>query len=182
MATVLLWVSAGLLGVLILLGVTFVVGMRVRSPLVINAVRRLARATRTFPLKSAGHGDSYASVVMHVGRSSGRRYQTPVRTVLTDDGVVIALPYGSNSDWVRNVLAHGSARIVHQDREYELDNPRVAPLPEVERWFTRKDQRTHRLFGVTEALVAHRQDGGADELPQLLDERRREDRRKSWRT
>ena len=85
-------VVGGLLFVLSAIAAVFVVGMRRRSPTVINAVRRLARATKRLPLKSAGRSRAYASVVRHVGRTSGREYETPVRAVATADGFVIALP------------------------------------------------------------------------------------------
>jgi hypothetical protein len=72
MWTVLAKVAGGLLFVLAAIAVIFVVGMRRRSRAVINAVRRLARATKRFPLKSAGRPRAYTSVVQHLGRTSGR--------------------------------------------------------------------------------------------------------------
>src|SRR5215467_6841739 len=50
-------------------------------------------------------------VVVHHGRRSGRRYETPV-TVFTDgDRYIIALTYGPDTDWVRNVLASGGCEL-----------------------------------------------------------------------
>jgi deazaflavin-dependent oxidoreductase (nitroreductase family) len=46
-------------------------------------------------------------VVVHSGRKSHRVYRTPVNVFGTPDGYVIALTYGADSDWVRNVLAAG---------------------------------------------------------------------------
>ena len=154
MRRLLLAVAATLLGSFVVAGLVFIVGVRFRSPFVISSVRRFARITNRLPLKSAGHDTAYASVVVHTGRTSGRRYRTPVHAVPTDDGFVIALPYGSNSDWVRNMLASGGATLIHRGQAYQLVRPHVAPLREVETWFTAGDQRAHRLFGVTEALVA----------------------------
>jgi deazaflavin-dependent oxidoreductase (nitroreductase family) len=149
-------VAGGLLVVGSAIGVVFVVGMRRRSPTVINSVRRLSRATKQYPMKSAGRPHAYASVVRHVGRTSGREYETPVRAVPTADGFVVALPYGSASDWVRNVRAHGTAVIVHDGTEYRVDQPRVVPLAGVEDSFPPGEQRAHRLFGVAECLTLHR--------------------------
>ena len=74
------------------IGIIFVVGRRAKSPLVLNAVRRSGRATKRFVLKSSGTPGGIASVVRHVGRTTGRPYETPVQAVVTEDGFVIALP------------------------------------------------------------------------------------------
>ena len=94
---------SGVVLALVELGVVFVVGMRTKSPPVLNAVRRLGRATKGFVLSSAGTAGNSVSVVHHVGRTTGRVYETPIGAVPTDDGFVIALPYGSNTDWLKNV-------------------------------------------------------------------------------
>src|SRR4051812_50111715 len=48
------------------------------------------------------------AVVAHVGRRSGRVRQTPVNLFRDGDRYVIALTYGADSQWVRNVLAAGA--------------------------------------------------------------------------
>jgi len=65
------------------------------------------------------------AVVLHRGRVSGRRYRTPVGAWPTEDGYVIALTYGAGCDWVRNVLAAGSCRLVRRGRSYRMTHPRV---------------------------------------------------------
>ncbi len=110
------------------MGIVSVVGIRRKSAAVVNAVRRLSRATKALPLKTAGTGDAYASVVRHVGRTSGKSYETPVHAVVTDDGFAIALPYGSGSDWVKNVLARRTAAIVYGGRTCPVDDPKIVPL------------------------------------------------------
>ena len=90
------------------------VGMRSKSPRVLDAVRRTGRAMRPLAMKSSGTAGGNASVVRHVGRKTGRPFETPVKAVATDDGFVIALPYGRNTDWLKNVLASGSATILDE--------------------------------------------------------------------
>ncbi|MGZ4612806.1 MAG: hypothetical protein ACXV1K_06490 [Kineosporiaceae bacterium] len=51
-------------------------------------------------MRTAGSPGAYASVVRHVGRTSGRRYETPVVPVATDGGFVVPLPYGPGTDWL----------------------------------------------------------------------------------
>ena len=134
-------------------GIVFVAGMRAKSPIVLNAVRRSGRATKKVVLKSSGTPGGIASVIRHVGRTSGRLYETPVQAVATDGELVIALPYGPTADWVRNVVAAGSATIVHEGVTYDVDRPEVVAMSVVALRFAPKDQRTHRLFRVEQALL-----------------------------
>lgn len=158
MRAVLARVVVGLIAVISVIGAVYVVGMRRRSPTVINAVRKVSRATKTLPLKTAGTGQAYASVVEHVGRTSGKTYKTPIHAVRSAEGFAIALPYGSGSDWVKNVLARGSAVVQYEGRSYSVDRPSVVPLSEAAAMFTSRDRFAHRLFGVTECLVVRRSD------------------------
>lgn len=137
-------------------GVVFVAGMRWKSPPVLNAVRRAGRATKPLVLKSAGTPGGPASVIHHVGRTTGRAYETPVRAVPTDDGFVIALPYGSNTDWLKNVLASGSATIVDEGSVHRVDEPQVVPLAMAGALFPPGDRRTFRLFAVDQFLLVRR--------------------------
>jgi deazaflavin-dependent oxidoreductase (nitroreductase family) len=61
----------------------------------------------------------------HVGRTSGTRYATPVYPHLAGDQVFIALPYGVDVNWVRNVRAAGHCRMTYEGLRFELDEPAV---------------------------------------------------------
>ena len=63
-------------------------------------------------MRTAGTAATQTSVIEHVGRTSGADLQTPVDIIETTTGLLIALPYGIRADWVRNVLAAGSATVV----------------------------------------------------------------------
>jgi deazaflavin-dependent oxidoreductase (nitroreductase family) len=141
---------------LAVVGIIFVLGMRAKSPVVLNAARRSSRATKRFMLKSSGTPGGIASVVRHVGRTTGRSYETPVQAVVTNDGFAIALPYGPNTDWLKNVVARGSATIVHEGSTYQVDQPELVPISMAASSFTPRDQRTHRLFRVEHALLVRR--------------------------
>jgi deazaflavin-dependent oxidoreductase (nitroreductase family) len=147
---------AGVLLVLVATGIVFVAGMRAKSPLVLDSVRRTSRAMKPLALKSAGMPGAYASVIRHVGRTTGRAYETPVGAVATDDGFVIALPYGPNTDWLKNVLASGSGTIVDDGNTYDVDRPEVVPMAAAGRFFSSQDQRAHRVFGVDQCLRVRR--------------------------
>ena len=65
------------------------------------------------------------AIVVHQGRSSGREYRTPVFAFPTDQGFAIALTFGHEVDWLKNVLAAGSCTLVRQGHSIEAGNPRV---------------------------------------------------------
>lgn len=64
-------------------------------------------------------------VLTHVGRRSGTPYRTPLDAHPVDGGYVFILVYGAGSDWVRNTLAAGHARLAVGGQEIELAAPRV---------------------------------------------------------
>ena len=59
----------------------------------------------------------------HVGRSSGRRYRTPIFAFSTPRGVVVALTYGPDVQWLHNLEAAGGARMVRRGRVLVLTEP-----------------------------------------------------------
>jgi hypothetical protein len=130
----------------------FVVGMRRKSPAVQGAVRRTSRAMKPLAMRSAGQPGAYASVIHHVGRTSGRGYQTPIVAQPIEGGFAFALPYGTTTDWLRNVLAAGSATLVTEGTTYTIDRPEVVPLTEAADLFPPDTQRTLRLFLVEDCL------------------------------
>lgn len=135
------------------LGAAYVVGLRTKSPVVI---RPLVWFSRRFinprQMRTAGRPGAYASIIRHRGRRSGRTYETPVGAVPTDDGFVIALPYGTRAQWLRNVLAAGSATLVSEGAVHEVDRPELVRLEAANAWFPAGDQRSHRWFGVEHCL------------------------------
>ena len=65
------------------------------------------------------------AIVSHVGRRSGRAYRTPVNLFRSGDRYVIALTYGADSQWVRNVLAAGAVDIETRGQRLHLVDPEV---------------------------------------------------------
>lgn len=131
----------------------YVLGMRAKSPIVQGPLVRFQRAIlNPRQLRTAGEPGAYASVIRHRGRTSGRAYETPVGAVPTDDGFAIALVYGSGTQWLRNVLASGSATIVHEGHEYQVDRPEIVPMEAVAARFTAGDQRGFRWYAIDQAL------------------------------
>ena len=64
-------------------------------------------------------------VVVHTGRKSRRPYRTPVNVFRRPGGYVVALTYGPDADWVRNVLASGACVLETRARRLRLTRPRL---------------------------------------------------------
>ena len=150
-------VGVGLALVLVAIGVVFFVGMRTRSPLVRDVVRRFNRAFgNPHQMKTAGTPGAYASVIRHIGRKTGRWDLTEQVIKGIDDGFVIALPYGADTDWLRNVLASGSATIVDEGNTYRVDQPELVPLVMAAPYMPAKEQRELRRFAIDQCLRVRR--------------------------
>ena len=121
-----------------------------------DTLRQLTRAGRPLALRSAGKAGSHNSVICHVGRRSGRTYQTPVVAVAHDDGFLIALPYAERTDWLKNVLAARSAKLITGGQTYDVDDPAVIPMSEAAEHFPPKERRLQKRLGVESALRLHR--------------------------
>jgi deazaflavin-dependent oxidoreductase (nitroreductase family) len=153
--------AATVVGALVAVGVlllsVLVAGMRWKVGPVIDAVRRMNRSlTNPRVMRTAGSADTQTSVIRHVGRTSGRTYETPVDVIPALDGVLIALPYGTRADWLRNVLAAGAATIVSQGESFGVDRPVIAATAEVADHIPARTLQTLRLFGVNECLHLRR--------------------------
>jgi deazaflavin-dependent oxidoreductase (nitroreductase family) len=66
----------------------------------------------------------YASIE-HVGRRSGRRYSTPVVATVKGDHIYVAVLYGEESDWVKNVIAAGGGEVRRLGRTRAIDSPKL---------------------------------------------------------
>jgi deazaflavin-dependent oxidoreductase (nitroreductase family) len=138
---------------LVVVVVAFLLGMRRKSPLVLRTVRRFNRAVvNPRQLRTAGTPGAYASVIRHVGRTSGRPYETPVGAFVTDDGFVIALPYGPDPDWLKNVMAAGTATLVHEGSTYEVDRPELLATTAAAPYLPDKEVRNLSRFAVDQCL------------------------------
>jgi deazaflavin-dependent oxidoreductase (nitroreductase family) len=87
--------------------------------------RGLNRVTGRIAHRLPGFG-----IVHHVGRRSARPLTTPLNVFRKPGGgFVIALTYGPDTDWVKNVMAAGGCRIETRGVSHRLVNPRVVTDP-----------------------------------------------------
>jgi deazaflavin-dependent oxidoreductase (nitroreductase family) len=137
--------------------IVYVAGIRSKSPAVRNAARRFHHAVgNPLQTRSAGAPGRYASVIRHQDRTTGRTYETPVWAVPTEDGFVIAIVYGSHTDWLKNVLASGTAAIVHHGHTCAVGQPEIVRMASVREYFPAKIARAQRLVRADRCLRVRR--------------------------
>jgi deazaflavin-dependent oxidoreductase (nitroreductase family) len=91
-------------------------------------------------------------LLTHRGRKTGHIHQTPINVFQRGDAYFFFLTYGSDSQWVKNVLAAGSCSLETRGRVVELvepeliTDPELRPAPPVARFVER------RIAGVTQYL------------------------------
>jgi deazaflavin-dependent oxidoreductase (nitroreductase family) len=64
------------------------------------------------------------AIVHHVGRKSGRHYETVIMVwPAGGQGLVIALTYGPHVDWYQNLLASGGGAVHWHGRDFAIGRP-----------------------------------------------------------
>lgn len=61
------------------------------------------------------------SIIQHVGRRSGKHYETPIILGHLDRDFVVELTYGPEVDWYKNVLAAGGCTLIWHGKPYVID-------------------------------------------------------------
>jgi deazaflavin-dependent oxidoreductase (nitroreductase family) len=82
------------------------------------------RITSRFAARLPGFG-----ILAHVGRKSGTVYRTPVNVFRVPEGFLVALTYGRESEWVRNVVAAGVCQLETRGVQYRLSAPNIVHDP-----------------------------------------------------
>jgi deazaflavin-dependent oxidoreductase (nitroreductase family) len=78
------------------------------------------RITSRFAARLPGFG-----ILTHVGRKSGKVYRTPVNVFRAPEGFLIALTYGRECEWVRNVVAAGACQLETRGVQCQLSSPTI---------------------------------------------------------
>ena len=76
--------------------------------------------------------------------------------IASGDTFVIALPYGTNAQWVRNVLAAGTADLTIEGHTWAADHAELVPTSQVADAFPPSDLRMFRLLGTDRCLRLQR--------------------------
>jgi deazaflavin-dependent oxidoreductase (nitroreductase family) len=64
-------------------------------------------------------------LLVHLGRASGRTYETPIDCWLEGGVITVALTYGPRVDWLRNLAAAGGGRLVMRGRIVTVGPPQA---------------------------------------------------------
>ncbi|MGO4441885.1 nitroreductase family deazaflavin-dependent oxidoreductase [Mycobacterium sp. 2YAF39] len=150
---VLALIVGSLVGVCAVLLGLLVAGMRWQVSPVVDTVRRMNRSvTNPRVMRTAGTAGTQTSVIEHVGRKSGKTYETPVDIIETTTTLLIALPYGSRTDWLRNVLDAGSATVVTRGEHVRVGRPSLVSTADVVDLIPARTLLTLKVFGVSQCL------------------------------
>ncbi len=132
-------------------------GMRAASSLNRNMRRVNRRVFNPVMLNWAGHRSSFAAVVHHVGRRSGREYRTPVTVRPIHGGFLMPLPYGEDTDWCRNVLARGQTTLEFKGAMVPVAKPEVMDVAVAKSAFPSGLVRIWHLFRIRRCLLVRRE-------------------------
>jgi deazaflavin-dependent oxidoreductase (nitroreductase family) len=102
-----------------------------RKPRMGGLFLRAARATagRMRPLAGKRWNPIF-SIVRHTGRRSGHTFETPVAARRTEDGFVLALAFGREAHWYRNLVAASGGTIRWRGVEYPVGAPEAIGVDE----------------------------------------------------
>jgi deazaflavin-dependent oxidoreductase (nitroreductase family) len=118
-----------------------------------SLVQRLAIATMGLARPLAGRRllPLYA-LIEHRGRKSGTAFRTPIVARRTDTGFVLPVPFGPETNWVRNVLAAGEATIAWKGGSYRVTAPRVVDLATASPWLAAPIRGAAKRLGIVSWL------------------------------
>ncbi len=81
-------------------------------------------------------------ILEHVGRRSGKTYRTPLAVFSADvdgrPGLAIALSYGPDRDWLKNITAANGGRMRRYGKTFGVTDPRVMSKAEAAAHVTRR--------------------------------------------
>ena len=128
------------------------------APFVRTVMGPMTRVLNPMIVKFAGRRHfKMAAQIQHVGRRSGKVYVTPATAHLHDDHIVIALTFGNQSDWARNVRAAGGCLVRFDGRSYQGTDPqflgRQEAWPILKAAFSPLLRAGTRLLGVRQFLI-----------------------------
>ena len=127
--------------------------------LIVKVVMRpMTKMLNPLIVKLAGRRHFHmAAQIRHIGRRSGRTYTTPVSARRSGDMIVIALTFGSQSDWSRNVRSAGGGTIRIEGEDYNVTQPQITSRQEarplVQAAFSPTERAGFRVLGIKQVMI-----------------------------
>jgi deazaflavin-dependent oxidoreductase (nitroreductase family) len=110
--------------------------------------------------KVSGTDRSPWGLLTHVGRRSGRTYQTSLGTCDYGDGVLLPLGYGTQTDWYQNLMAAGTCELAWKGHIHHLERPELISGPEARRAWPIRDRVLFQLAGIRDFVWLHERPHG----------------------
>jgi deazaflavin-dependent oxidoreductase (nitroreductase family) len=101
-------------------------------------------------LRLAGRRHFYASAIRHTGRRTGKHYVTPVVATRVADGFVVPLPYGSHTDWLRNLEAEPNTSLRFHGETFAVTSPTVIDAATATAELPPNQRRMFKRLGIQE--------------------------------
>jgi len=120
-----------------------------------NEARPMRSLSNRIFLKISGKWFRAYSIVKHTGRRSGREYRNPVSAYPLEDGFVIAVLYGAQSQWVRNVMATGRLTLRTKGRDHLLERSEIITPAQALPAFPAPARRMLRSRNIHDFVWAH---------------------------
>ena len=90
--------------------------------------RGLARFNRVVTNRLSRPLASWApgfALIVHRGRRSGLEYRTPVNAWVGDEDVIVALTYGRDTDWLKNLAAADGGLVIAGRETHQVGRPEL---------------------------------------------------------
>ena len=91
-------------------------------------------------------------VLTYPGRKTGRIYRTPINAFRRGDHYLFFLTYGSDVQWVKNVMAAGSCALETRGEVVQLIEPELITDPDLQPAPAHVRFIERRIAGVTQYL------------------------------
>jgi hypothetical protein len=87
-----------------------------------NRMRYVAKhVINRLTIRNAGSAKSPFAILRHVGRHSGKAFETPIMVAPLGEDFVLALTYGPQVDWYRNLQANGKGTLIWHGKAYTIE-------------------------------------------------------------
>ncbi len=121
-------------------------------------MRPMTKMLNPLIVKLAGRRHFHmAAQIRHVGRRSGRTYTTPVSARRSGDTILVALTFGNQSDWSRNVRSAGGGSIRIDGEDFDVTQPQIMSRQEakplVQSAFRPLERAGFRMLGIKQIMV-----------------------------
>jgi deazaflavin-dependent oxidoreductase (nitroreductase family) len=116
--------------------------------------------------KVSGTQRSSWGLLTHVGRRSGRTYQTSLGVLVFGDGFLLPLGYGTQTDWYRNLMVAGTCELAWKGHTHQLERPEIISGPEALQAWPMRERILLQLAGMRDFVWLHARTDQVAQSPQ----------------